>query len=408
MEKEKPRLARLTAILTQLQSRRMVTAREIADKHGISIRTVYRDIRTLEKSGVPVLTEEGKGYYMMDGYKLPPVMFTEEEANALITAEQMMVKAKDKSLASEYQSAITKIRSVLKASQKEKTELLSERIHIRTKAGNGKTSTHLIELQSAVTNYQIVHLAYTSLQGKKSLREIEPFALYSTNENWLLIAFCRLRNDFRSFRLDCITKITVSTTRFEPHDFTLQQYFEQCIEKLLPTPDIPMTQPGSTFAINQKNSTMQKVEIKPFHLIGISVRTSNQDNQALTAIGDLWKKFMAEDVRNAIPNKLEDPVYSVYTNYESDHTQPYDVILGCKVSSLEQIPDGMVGVSFEGGTYVPFVAKGDLTKGAVYQSWVEIWNTDLDRKYTADFEVYGQRSLNTSDAEVDIFIAVNE
>ncbi len=81
MDKEKPRLSRLIAILTQLQSKRMITAREIAEKHKVSIRTVYRDIRTLEQAGVPIGTEEGKGYFLMEGYRIPPVMFTETEAD---------------------------------------------------------------------------------------------------------------------------------------------------------------------------------------------------------------------------------------------------------------------------------------------------------------------------------------
>jgi len=92
MAEDKPRLARLTAILTQLQSKKLITARDIAEKHEVSIRTVYRDIRTLEKSGIPIVTEEGKGYSIMEGYKLPPVMFTEDEANALITAEQIIAR----------------------------------------------------------------------------------------------------------------------------------------------------------------------------------------------------------------------------------------------------------------------------------------------------------------------------
>ena len=119
MPTEKPRLARLTTILTQLQSKRLVTATELADKHQVSVRTIYRDIRTLEKSGIPIVTEEGKGYSIIEGYKLPPVMFTEEEANALITAEQLIRKNKDQSLTEQYESAVTKIKSVLKYTQKD-------------------------------------------------------------------------------------------------------------------------------------------------------------------------------------------------------------------------------------------------------------------------------------------------
>ena len=88
-EKEKPRLSRLTAIITQLQSKRIVTAKHLAERHNVSIRTIYRDIRALEKSGIPIITEEGKGYSIMEGYHLPPVLFTEDEANALITVEQL-------------------------------------------------------------------------------------------------------------------------------------------------------------------------------------------------------------------------------------------------------------------------------------------------------------------------------
>lgn len=131
MSKEKPRLSRLTALLTQLQSGRIVTATEMAEKHKVSVRTIYRDIRTLEMSGVPIITEEGKGYSLLEGYKLPPVMFTKNEANALITAEQIVNQNKDQSLIDNYNSAILKIKSVLKYTQKDKAELLTERIQVR-------------------------------------------------------------------------------------------------------------------------------------------------------------------------------------------------------------------------------------------------------------------------------------
>lgn len=151
---------------------------------------------------------------------------------------------------------------------------------------------------------------------------------------------------------------------------------------------------------------MKSTKIKPFEVIGISTRTSNENNQTAQDIGQLWAKFMSEDISEKIPNKLGDDILSIYTNYESDHTKPYDTILGCKVSSLDTIPDGMVGQSFEGGTFAQFLSKGDATKGAVYNTWTEIWNTNLDRLYTADFEVYGVRAQNPSDAEVNIFVAI--
>lgn len=243
MDKEKPRLARLTAILTQLQSKRIVTAREIAEKHKVSIRTVYRDIRTLEKSGIPVYTEEGKGYSLVEGYKLPPVMFTEEEANALITAEQIISRNKDKSLSSYYQSAVEKIKSVLDYTQKDKSQLLSERLQIRINKENEQSSDYLIPVQTAITNFQLLHISYLSAEAKESRRDIEPFALIQTQDrsDWLLIAHCRLRKDFRAFRLDRIQNLHVSSATFEPHTLTLQEYFIEAQKKWESTPDTPLT-----------------------------------------------------------------------------------------------------------------------------------------------------------------------
>ncbi len=242
MAEDKPRLARLTAILTQLQSKRIVTAKDISEKHLVSVRTVYRDIRTLEKSGIPIISVDGKGYSIVEGYKIPPIMFTEEEANALITAEQLILKNKDQSLAEHYQKAITKIKSVLKQTHQEKTELLTDRIQVRNNHENEKTSNYLILLQSTISNYQVVKIEYLSLENRKSEREIEPFALYTTQDNWILIAFCRLKNEFRAFRLDCIQKLNVLENNFEPHKITLQQYLESCSQKYKNTPDIPLTQ----------------------------------------------------------------------------------------------------------------------------------------------------------------------
>jgi len=258
MSSPKPRLSRLTAIVTQLQSKQLVTAREIADKHQVTIRTIYRDIRTLEESGIPIVTIEGKGYSIIEGYHLPPIMFSEQEANALITAEQIIAKNKDQSLTDQYGSAIEKIKSVLRGRQKNKTELLSERLQIRTNFEVKKTSDYLIRLQSAIVNFQITDLEYLSMENKLSKRKVEPFALIHTQNNWVLHAFCRLRNDFRAFRLDYIQKMNVLDNTFEPHKITLQEYFEEKRKEWESTPDIPLTVTAPKFASNQKNKKNAK------------------------------------------------------------------------------------------------------------------------------------------------------
>ena len=122
---EKPRLARLTAIITQLQSKRIITAQYLAERHNVSVRTIYRDIRTLELSGIPIITEEGRGYSIMEGFHLPPVVFTEAEANAIVTMERLAIKNKDQSLTENVVSAVEKIKAILKYSQKGNVDLLS-------------------------------------------------------------------------------------------------------------------------------------------------------------------------------------------------------------------------------------------------------------------------------------------
>ena len=153
---------------------------------------------------------------------------------------------------------------------------------------------------------------------------------------------------------------------------------------------------------------MSHIIIEPFTVVGISVRTTNQNGQAAQDIEALFNRFMGENLAARIPHKTKEAIYSVYTDYAGDHTQPYTVLLGCRVSNASPVPDGMIAKQFSGGTYQPFVAKGDLSQGVVYQTWTKIWNSDLDRAYTADFEVYGEKARNPEDAEVDIYIALNE
>ncbi|MBX2923807.1 MAG: YafY family transcriptional regulator [Chitinophagaceae bacterium] len=226
-ENDTKRLSRLTAILTQLQTQRLLTATSLADKFNVSIRTIYRDIRALEQAGVPIVTEDGKGYTLMEHYRLPPVTLTESEANALITAEQIILKNKDASFVKAYSEAITKIKAVLRHSVKDKANLLAERIYFTENKTDEKTSNHLLSVQYALTNFFQTAITYTNEANNVTDRIVEPFALLSTQEKWLLIGWCRLRNTFRFFRLDRINKLTVLSEKFEPHKLTLQEYFEK-------------------------------------------------------------------------------------------------------------------------------------------------------------------------------------
>ncbi len=153
---------------------------------------------------------------------------------------------------------------------------------------------------------------------------------------------------------------------------------------------------------------MERMKIEPFNMIGIAIQTTNEYNKADKEIADLWGRFLGENLLEKIPNKVDNTVYSLYTEYEGDYTKPYTAILGCKVQNLDQIPEGMTGKSFGGGNYVKTSAKGDLMKGLIVNHWAKIWDMELDRAYTADFEAFGEKAQNPSDAEVDFYVAVND
>ena len=151
---------------------------------------------------------------------------------------------------------------------------------------------------------------------------------------------------------------------------------------------------------------MSKQKIQPFSVIGISVRTTNENGQAGQDIPALWNKFMSEGIAEKISNKIDNSIYCIYTEYEKDHTKPYTTILGCKVENLDTIPNGMVGKTFGEATYTKHIAKGNILQGMVFGEWTKIWNSNLDRTFTADFEIYGEKAQNPENAEVDIFVAV--
>lgn len=149
-----------------------------------------------------------------------------------------------------------------------------------------------------------------------------------------------------------------------------------------------------------------KLSKERFFVIGISVRTSNENGLATKDIPALWEKFMSEVIIDKIPNKVSNDIFCLYTDYEKDHTLPYTTILGCEVSSLASIPENMFGKQIDTQNYTQFKTTGNLMEGAVFNEWMKIWNANLPRTYTTDFEIYDEKAKNPENAEVSIFVAV--
>ena len=227
-DKNIKRLSRLTAILTQLQSKRIVTSTSLAEKFNVNVRTIYRDIKALEESGVPIYTEEGKGYSIVEGYRIPPVMFTEREAFALVTAHQIIATQKDSSFRKEFSNAITKIKSVLRNHSKDKTEMLEANIFIGKNVEGETTSHSMMDIQTAIVSKKVISIQYKAENHDSTERLIEPYLLYHGNEeNWIICAWCRFRKDFRSFRLDRIIHYVINDKTFTPN----KRLFSEFIQK---------------------------------------------------------------------------------------------------------------------------------------------------------------------------------
>jgi predicted DNA-binding transcriptional regulator YafY len=162
---------------------------------------------------------------LVEGYRLPPVSFTQSEANALITVEHLIQTQPDSSLIEAYQQAVAKLKAVLRGPTQEKANLLASRLKVYAQAPSN--SRYLATLQNALTSFQRVRVDYRAASGELTHRILEPFALLmSTQENWLLVGWCGLRSAYRIFRLDRIEQLDVLPETFTPHTLTLKQYFE--------------------------------------------------------------------------------------------------------------------------------------------------------------------------------------
>jgi len=165
---------------------------------------------------------------------------------------------------------------------------------------------------------------------------------------------------------------------------------------------------ASFVAISQNEKKMKTEHEDKINIVGISIRTTNENGQSAIDIENLWGRFWSEDIQKQIPNKTSDEIYAIYTDYESDFEGAYTTIIGLPVSSLDQIPRGFVGFTIKGGRYKKYVSKGKMPE-AVYSTWVEIWNDmNLKRAYQTDFTVHGEKYYDGDNAEVETFISIQE
>ena len=232
------RADRLFRIVQELRGRRLVTARVLGERLQVSPRTVYRDIRDLMLSGVPIEGEAGVGYVLRKGFDLPPLMFDREELEALVVGVRMVQAWGGGRLAASADAALTKIEAALPDELRRdwrRSKLFAPTFHRAA-----PPEAMLDRLREALNGRRVIEIDYAREDGTPSTRRVRPLALYFWGPVWTLAAWCETRGDFRSFRVDRIRRIEVLSRRFADEPGKSLADFMRAIDK-----EAPRDQPAS-------------------------------------------------------------------------------------------------------------------------------------------------------------------
>jgi len=152
---------------------------------------------------------------------------------------------------------------------------------------------------------------------------------------------------------------------------------------------------------------MRDIQIPPIHLIGIALpfKTTNAYGRSAVDCGGLWHRFLSEGMHDKIPGMVGPEIHAVYYDYEGDHTGPYAFFLGCPVHPGTALPEGLCSLEIPSGKYAVVTAKGVLPD-SVLSAWSAIWTSGIERAYRPDFEIYGEKTLDPQNSEVDIFVSI--
>jgi predicted DNA-binding transcriptional regulator YafY len=297
------RIERISAILIQLQSKKIVKAQEIADRFGISLRTIYRDIRSLEASGVPLIGEAGVGYSLVDGYKLAPILFTKEEAISLVTAEKLLQKFSDKSTQANYESALYKIKSVLKGPEKEKINELDENIMVVKNTNLPANNSSYIQaiLKGISEKLQLQIEYFTNYSQENSTRTIEPIGIFHKANHWYLIAYCNIRHDYRNFKIDRIKHLEITSSPIQNIHPSLKSFIEKHVETRDLTP----------IKIIVEKTVIRYLGDEKYYQGFVSMQTLADNKYELTFLSPSlngfahWYLLFAEEAEIIQPNELK-------------------------------------------------------------------------------------------------------
>lgn len=207
------RADRLFLLIQALRGRRVVTARRLAELLEVSERTVYRDVRDLQLSGIPVEGEAGVGYMLRRGADVPPLMFTRDELEALVVGARLVEAWTGSRLARNARQALTKIEAVLPESLRASDE--RSRLYAPPVPRHAPVGQMLDRLHAAIEAHEVLELDYRREDAQTFTRRVRPLCLAYWGAVWTLGAWCEMRGGFRNFRVDRIGTMRATGERFE-------------------------------------------------------------------------------------------------------------------------------------------------------------------------------------------------
>lgn len=232
------RLDRISALLVQLQSRPVVKSSEMAERFGVSLRTIYRDMNTLSEAGVPICGNPGVGYSLVEGYRLPSLMFTKEEAMAFLTAEKIIEQLTDSQNSNYFRQGMDKIRAALRAVDKKYLHNMDDTIAVYKSRNAGESLPNLMQtILGSINDKLIIEIDYVNADENKSKRALEAVGISYSHPRWYLSAWCHLREEYRMFRLDRISNIETTNREYTKEHPSLESLLgnddPQCLTEVV-------------------------------------------------------------------------------------------------------------------------------------------------------------------------------
>lgn len=250
------RFNRIIAIYFQLQAKPIVKAQDLAARFDVSLRTIYRDLKSLELAGIPIVCEPLVGYSLVEGYKIPPTLFSKEEALSFVAAEKLVQKYFDKDLGSYFSSALNKMKSILRSSDKENIMILESEVYMKPTIPvfNQKVPSALAILFESIASQKIIKITYHSSNSTVSeTRNVEPVGVFHESNFWYFMAFCHLRSDYRQFRLDRIESIEKLEDTYSQKHKNLSYYLNKKEKKVTTTVRIQVSKEVARHLVWERN-----------------------------------------------------------------------------------------------------------------------------------------------------------